>query len=76
MEGLGALVFVAILALVAIVPLVLWLWSLIHCVTNERLSDTNRLIGILLIVFLFLLGSFVYLFLPREPLQPRDQRYA
>ena len=44
----------------------LWIWSLIHCITNKRLSDTNRIIGILLIIFLNLLGSLVYLFLPRE----------
>ena len=44
----------------------IWLWSLIHCATNRRLSDTNRLIGILLIIFLGPLGSLVYLFLPRE----------
>ena len=42
------------------------IWSLVHCVTNKRLSDSNRLIGILLIIFLNLLGSLVYLFLPRE----------
>ena len=44
----------------------LWLWSLIHCINNRYLSDQNRLIGILLIVFLQLVGSLVYLFLPRE----------
>ncbi|MFT4176683.1 MAG: PLDc N-terminal domain-containing protein [Luteolibacter sp.] len=49
-----------------IVFLGLWLWSLIHCITNKRLSDSNRLIGIVLIVILGLIGSVVYLFLPRE----------
>jgi ABC-type Mn2+/Zn2+ transport system permease subunit len=44
----------------------LWLWSLIHCVQNRYLNDNNRLIGILLIVLLGILGSLVYLFLPRE----------
>jgi hypothetical protein len=44
----------------------LWVWSLIHCITNKRLSDSNRTIGIIMIVFLGLLGSLVYLFLPRD----------
>jgi hypothetical protein len=44
----------------------IWLWSLIHCMTSRRLSDTNRLIGILIILLLGPLGSLVYLFLPRE----------
>ena len=44
----------------------LWIWSLLHCIRNKDLSDTNRIIGILLIVFLFVIGSLVYLFIPRE----------
>ena len=44
----------------------LWIWSLIHCITNRYLSDTNRIIGIVLIVVLGVLGSLVYLFLPKE----------
>ena len=44
----------------------LWLWSLIHCIQNKKLSDTNRIIGIVLIVVLGLIGSLIYLFLPKE----------
>ena len=55
-----------IFGLVGILGFALWLWSLIACIRNRYLNDNNRLIGILLIVFLNLLGSFVYLFLPRE----------
>ncbi|MCP4847370.1 MAG: hypothetical protein GY899_05415 [Verrucomicrobiaceae bacterium] len=39
---------------------------MIHCIRNKDLSDTNRIIGILLIIFLFVIGSVVYLFIPRE----------
>ena len=46
---------------------VLWIWSLIHCILNRYLTDSNRLIGVILIVILGIVGSFVYLFLPREP---------
>jgi ABC-type Mn2+/Zn2+ transport system permease subunit len=44
----------------------LWLWSLIHCIQNKSLTDTNRIIGIVLIVVLGLVGSLIYLFLPRD----------
>lgn len=47
--------------------IVLWFWSLIHCMRNRRLSDTNRIIGIILIVVLGLFGSIIYPFLPRDP---------
>ena len=45
---------------------VLWVWSLIHCISNQNLSDNNRIIGILLIVLLGIVGSFAYLFLPQK----------
>jgi hypothetical protein len=46
--------------------LAIWIWALIHCINNRRLTDTNRLIGILLIILLGHLGCLIYLFLPRE----------
>ena len=57
---------VLILGMVAVVFGV-WIWSLIHCIRNPRLSDTNRIIGIVLIVVLGIVGSLIYLFLPRDP---------
>ena len=44
----------------------LWLWSLIHCITNKNLTSTMKIIGVILIVALSLLGSLIYLGLPRE----------
>jgi ABC-type Mn2+/Zn2+ transport system permease subunit len=44
----------------------LWIWSIIHCIQNKQLSDANRIIGIVLIVILGLIGSLIYLCLPRE----------
>ena len=58
---------IAVIAIIGIGSLALWIWSLIHCIRNRYLSDNNRLIGIILIVVLGLIGSIVYLFLPREP---------
>jgi len=45
--------------------LVLWLYVLIHCIRNKRLSDVSRVVGILLIVFLGIFGCMIYPFLPR-----------
>lgn len=64
--GGAVLIVFAVIAVISLVFLGLWLWSLIHCVMNKRLSDTNRVIGIVLIVVLGLLGSLIYLFLPRD----------
>lgn len=43
----------------------LWIWSLVHCCINRRLTDKSRIIGIVLIVLLHIIGSIIYLFLPR-----------
>ena len=67
MEGLIILLF---LALSVGIP-GLWIWSLIHCVQNRYLNDSNRVIGIVLIAVLGTVGSFVYIFLPREPTPQR-----
>ena len=64
--GDGVFLIFPLLILVGLAISGIWLWSLIHCATNRRLTDTNRLIGILLIVLLGPLGSLIYLFLPRE----------
>jgi hypothetical protein len=64
MSSIGALELIIIAFALGMMGL--WIWSLIHCITNRYLSDTNRIIGIVLIVVLGVLGSLVYLFLPKE----------
>ena len=65
-ESLFSFGILAVFGIFGIGFLLLWIWSLIHCIQNRYLSDNNRLIGIILIVILGILGSLVYLFLPRE----------
>jgi len=55
-----------VMILVLLVIPAVWLYSLVHCVRNKKLSDTNRIIGIILILLLTIIGSVIYLFLPRE----------
>ena len=64
--------FLLVIALVfAAASVGLWIWSLVHCIQNRHLSDSNRIIGIVLIIVLGLIGSLVYLFLPKEPTPQR-----
>ena len=72
---IGFGVFFLALIAIGIASVGFWIWSLIDCVRNDQLSDNNRLIGILLIVFLGLLGSVVYLFLPRDRAPAKWDRY-
>ncbi|MDA7876814.1 PLDc N-terminal domain-containing protein [Akkermansiaceae bacterium] len=77
--GTQEIIVIVIIGAILAVTFGLWLWSLIHCIQNKRLTDTNRIIGIVLIVLLSLLGSLIYLFLPRDAqplgtLPPNDPR--
>jgi hypothetical protein len=67
MEGLIILLF---LALSVGIP-GLWIWSLIRCVQNRYLNDSNRVIGIVLNAVLGIVCGFVYIFPPREPTPQR-----
>ena len=59
------LIFI-VAGVVSLAIFAVWVWSLIHCIQNRYLSDNNRVIGIILIALLGIIGSIVYLFLPKE----------
>jgi len=63
--GIQELIVIILILVLLLGYLGIWLWSLIHCCRNQRLTDQNRVIGIVLIVVLGIIGSLVYLFLPR-----------
>ena len=52
-----------LVCIVAIASLIFWGWSLFDVIQNRSMDDTNRIIAILLILFLGVLGSFIYLFM-------------
>ena len=51
--GLGALAFV------------FWIMMLIHAITNKGLSDTERIIWVLVVIFLHFIGALIYFFVAR-----------
>ena len=57
-------------AVVVVAPLVF----IVLCAMNKRLSDANRIIGILVILFVPILGIIIYLVLPRLPLEDNQTR--
>jgi Phospholipase_D-nuclease N-terminal len=59
----GGVLFVAIL-LIAIVGSIFWIWMLVDCLTSS-LPSTEKLIWVLVIVFLHFLGALLYFVLAR-----------
>ena len=42
-----------------------WIWMLIHAVTNNALSDGEKIAWVLVILFLHFLGGLIYFFVGR-----------
>ncbi len=52
--------------LFAIAAFVFWIWALIDCIKNTRLSDTEKVVWVLVILFLHFLGALIYLLAGRN----------
>ena len=45
--------------------MVFWIWMLVHAVTNNALSDGEKIAWVLIILFLHFLGALIYFFVGR-----------
>ena len=61
---LFGLLILGIVALV-IFQLVMWIWMLVDCLQNEPSTGNDKVIWVLLMVFLGILGSLLYYFIRR-----------
>lgn len=62
MAGFGLLVLVAFL-----VVLIFWVWMLIDCLKRDFKKDIEKLIWVVVIIFLHFLGAFIYYFVVKIP---------
>ncbi len=71
--GMQEIFVIGLILMLTVGSLGLQIWALVHCIKNPLLSDTNRIIGVVLIAARSVIGALVYLFIPREsPDQPGD----
>lgn len=61
--GLFAFLVGAVLSLACFV---FWLWMLIHAITNKGLAGAERVVWVLVIIFLPFIGSIIYFFIGRS----------
>lgn len=54
-----------VFALIALVTTVFWIWMLIDCATNANLDGTQKLIWVVIILFLHFLGGILYFAIAR-----------
>lgn len=60
--GIIGLFFLLIWLALGVLCFAFWLWMLIHAIQNPRLDGTQRIIWVLVIIFLPFLGSILYFF--------------
>jgi hypothetical protein len=58
----GAMIFL-FLGLIGLAACVFWIWMLISAIQNNGLNGTERVLWVLVIIFLHFLGAFLYLLL-------------
>jgi hypothetical protein len=56
--------FVAIL--IAILTTIFWVWMLIDCLQNPRIQGVEKLVWVLVIIFLHVLGAIIYFLVGRQ----------
>ena len=63
--GLGILMSWLVLIPLALLCFAFWIGMLIHAITNKGLSDMEKLIWVLVIVFTHFIGALIYFFVGR-----------
>lgn len=76
--GIFELMLVLVFLVTGLLGTVLWIWMLVHAILNQGLTDNERLIWVLVIVFTHAIGALIYLFIgwPKKALAPESVRTA
>ena len=61
------LIFQLIMLILGIAGTIFWIWMLINCIGRKFKDDVNKVIWILVIIFLPFIGSLLYFFLVKKP---------
>ena len=62
--GFGILLAL-LLTPIALCAFAFWIWMLVHAATNKGLTDTEKLMWVLIIVFVHFIGALIYFFVGR-----------
>ena len=63
-SAIGLLVFL-IGAVIAVALFAFWIWMLIHAITNKGLQTGEKVVWVLVIIFLHALGALIYFLVGR-----------
>ena len=63
--GILELFLVLFLAPLALLTFAFWIWMLVHAITNNGLTDIEKLIWVIVMLFTHFLGAVIYFFVGR-----------
>jgi hypothetical protein len=65
--GLGILemAFALLLAPLALLAFAFWIWMLVHAISNNGLTDIEKLIWVIVILFTHFIGAVIYFIVGR-----------
>jgi hypothetical protein len=63
--ALGGILVMLMFAALALAGFVFWLWMLIHAIQNRGLDGSERIVWVIVIVFVNLVGAIIYFFVGR-----------
>jgi Phospholipase_D-nuclease N-terminal len=58
--GLVGILLGLIALAIGVLIFAFWIWMLVDCIKNTRLSDTEKIVWVLVIVFLHAIGGLIY----------------
>jgi NADH:ubiquinone oxidoreductase subunit 6 (subunit J) len=58
--------FAIIAFVLAIATTIIWIWALVDCLQNPRIQGTEKLVWVLVILFLHILGALIYFLVGRQ----------
>jgi hypothetical protein len=64
-SGIIGLLFALILGALSLACFAFWLWMLVHAITNKGLADGEKVVWVIVVIFLPFLGSILYFFIGR-----------
>ena len=64
-SGIFGLLMFLIMAAFSLACFAFWLWMLVHAITNKGIADTEKIVWVIVIIFLPFLGSLIYFFVGR-----------
>ena len=64
-SGIVGLFLLLFMGAIGLACFAFWLWMLIHAITNKGIADTEKIVWVIVIIFLPFLGSLIYFFVGR-----------